>query len=80
MGKYLGRRPGGAPVEYRLNIAGSVARRRRNFFEIIRLENVISLGKTHFGIGFQLKVKIKTPKSVFDPQMDPKSGSPQNPN
>tara|TARA_B100000446_G_scaffold164958_1_gene166957 strand:- start:8 stop:226 length:219 start_codon:yes stop_codon:yes gene_type:complete len=36
---------GGARAEYKLNIAGSVARRRREIFEIIHLGNMISLAK-----------------------------------
>ena len=36
---------GGARAEYKLNIAGSVARRRRDIFEIIHLGNMISLEK-----------------------------------
>ena len=36
---------GGARAEYKLNIAGSVARRRREIFEIIRLENAVSFAK-----------------------------------
>ena len=36
---------GGARAEYKLNIAGSVARRRREIFEIIHLGNMISLEK-----------------------------------
>ncbi len=37
---------GGARAEYKLNIAGSVARRRREIFEIIHLGNMISFPKT----------------------------------
>ena len=37
---------GGARAEYKLNIAGSVARRRREIFEIIHLGNMISFAKT----------------------------------
>ena len=54
---------GGARAEYKLNIAGSVARRRREIFEIIHLGNMISLAKIMLLERFR-----NVPQAIFTPK------------